>query len=93
HSSGVLSSCISNLPTHLYYCPHNLLLYGITPGPKELNADELQFFMKNYIDDLLWLYDDGIFIKTESYPEGCHVRVILVVVCCDHPAMCKVCGF
>ena len=24
---------------------------------------------------------------------GQRVRVVLVAVCCDHPALCKVCGF
>ncbi|KAG1851633.1 hypothetical protein DFJ58DRAFT_842116 [Suillus subalutaceus] len=83
HSSGVMSSCIANLPTYLH----------ITPGPKEFNSDQLQHFMKNYIDDLLKLYDDGILIKTPGYPSGRRIRVILVAVCCDHPTMCKVCGF
>ncbi|KAJ7703334.1 hypothetical protein B0H17DRAFT_1194520 [Mycena rosella] len=39
------------------------------------------------------LYDDGIFVRTPKYPNGRRVRVILVAVCCDHPAMCKVGGF
>ncbi|KAG1875919.1 hypothetical protein C8R48DRAFT_669170 [Suillus tomentosus] len=79
HSSGVMSSCVANLPTHLRY----------QPRPKELDSDQLQFFMKDYVDDLLRLYDKGIIIKTSKYPEGRRVHVILVAVCCDHPAMCK----
>ncbi|KAG1819314.1 uncharacterized protein BJ212DRAFT_1268161, partial [Suillus subaureus] len=92
------------------YHPRNLILYGITPGSKELDANQLQLFMKNYVDDLLCLYDERITLKTQKYPNGksnyifefkpysvafsgrC-VPVILVAVCCDHPAMCKVCGF
>ncbi|KAI0038536.1 hypothetical protein FA95DRAFT_1505463 [Auriscalpium vulgare] len=93
HSSGALSSAIANLPTHLKYRPRNLQLYGLTPGPKEFTSDELQVFMANYVTDLLKLYDEGIFIKTPLYPAGCRIRVILVAVCCDHPAMCRVCGF
>lgn len=81
---------ITNSPR---YRPRNLLLYSITPGPKEFNSDQLQHFMKNYVDDLLELYDNGIFVKTPEHPNGRRIRVILVAVCCDHPAMCKVCGF
>ncbi|KAG2350555.1 hypothetical protein BDR05DRAFT_993937 [Suillus weaverae] len=75
------------------YRPCNLMLFEITPGPKEFNSDELQFFMKNYVDDLIRLYKHGINVKTPNFPEGRRVRVILVAVCCDHPALCKVCGF
>ncbi|PSR77234.1 hypothetical protein PHLCEN_2v7995 [Hermanssonia centrifuga] len=43
---------------------------GLTPGPKELNADELQFFMKAFVNDLLKLYNHGILVKTANSPEG-----------------------
>jgi hypothetical protein len=69
------------------------MLHTITPGPTEFSADELQFVMKDYVDDLLELYDKGILIQTPAFPQGRRVRVILVAVCCDHPAMCRVCGF
>ncbi|RDX49847.1 hypothetical protein OH76DRAFT_1350092 [Lentinus brumalis] len=93
HSSGVMSFAIGNLPNNLRYRARNLQIYGITPGPKEFTADELTFFMKSLVDDLIRLYDEGIVIKTKDYPQGRRVRVILVGVCCDHPAMCKVGGF
>ncbi|GJF00598.1 hypothetical protein PsYK624_168910 [Phanerochaete sordida] len=60
HSTGALSLCVQNLEPHLRYRPENLLLCGLTPGPSELNADELQFFMKAFVDDLLMLYERGI---------------------------------
>ncbi|KAH9928238.1 hypothetical protein B0H21DRAFT_712161 [Amylocystis lapponica] len=75
------------------YQSRNLILCGLTPGPKELNADELQHFMKAYVDDLLRLYNDGILVKTPLYPNGRRVRVILLAVCCDHPALCRIAGF
>jgi hypothetical protein len=52
------------------YRPCNLLLYGLTPGPKEFTADKLQYFMVNYVDDLIDLFERGIVIKTPKYPEG-----------------------
>ncbi|KAA1479913.1 hypothetical protein DENSPDRAFT_789672 [Dentipellis sp. KUC8613] len=88
-----MSLSVANLPNYLKYRPRNLIIYGITPGPKEFSADELQYFMKNLVDDLIRLYEDGIFVKTPLYPQGQRIRVALIAVCCDHPAMCKVCGF
>ncbi|PSR70650.1 hypothetical protein PHLCEN_2v13455 [Hermanssonia centrifuga] len=75
------------------YLPQNLLLCGLTPGPKELTGEELQYFMKLFVDDLLMLYDHGIVAQTNAYPEGRRVRVTLIAVCCDHPALCRLCGF
>jgi len=65
----------------------------MTPGPKEWSADELQFLMKEYVDELLKLYDEGVMVQTPLFPQGRRVRIILLAVCCDHPAMCRMCGF
>lgn len=46
------------------------MVFGITPGPKEFDSDELQFFMKNYVDNLISLYENGIMVKTPNYPNG-----------------------
>ncbi|TDL17694.1 hypothetical protein BD410DRAFT_807179 [Rickenella mellea] len=71
HSTGVLSNCVANLPTHLKYRPRNLLLCGLTPGPKEFSADELQYFMKAYVDELIRLLEEGIRVPTPKFPDGC----------------------
>ncbi|KAH9947413.1 hypothetical protein B0H21DRAFT_661023, partial [Amylocystis lapponica] len=52
------------------YQSRNLILCCLTPGPKELTADELQHFMKAYVDDLLQLYNEGILVKTPLHPNG-----------------------
>ena len=75
------------------YRPRNLLLCGMTPGPNEWNADELQYLIKSYVDNLLRLYDHGVMVQTPKFPQGRLVRIILIAVCCDHPALCRVCGF
>lgn len=65
--------------------------------------------MAVFVDDLLLLFDHGVVIKTPGFPDGmwCHsnqhiythaytgrrVRLVLIAVCCDHPALCRVCGF
>ncbi|KAF7359564.1 alcohol dehydrogenase [Mycena venus] len=93
HTTGAASFCVSGLPHHLRYRPRNLLLTKLSPGPHDETADELQRPMGEIVTELLMLYDAGILVKTPKYPNRRHVRVILVCVCCDHPAMCKVGGF
>jgi hypothetical protein len=78
-------------------------------GRKEPTAEQLQHYLKIIVDDLITLYDDGIMVKTPEYPDGMavvlfnyflshhrpgkRVRVALVLIIADHPAMCKLCGF
>ncbi|KAJ7862317.1 hypothetical protein B0H13DRAFT_1490827, partial [Mycena leptocephala] len=87
----------------------NIILCGMTPGPKEPTAEQLQNYLKPIVDDLILLYDRGITVKgpghsngevsvfrLTSYPFhliGIHVRVALVAIIADHPALCKLCGF
>ncbi|KAJ7744275.1 hypothetical protein DFH07DRAFT_925148 [Mycena maculata] len=39
------------------------------------------------------LYEEGILVETPEHPDGIRVRVALVAIIADHPAMCKLCGF
>ena len=43
---------------------------SILPGPKEQNPDEIQWYLRPIISDLLRLWRDGIVVPTESRPEG-----------------------
>lgn len=65
----------------------------MTPGPTEPSGAQLQNYMKLIVDDLLNLYDNGVVYYTPAYPQGRRVRVALLAVVCDHPAMCKMGGF
>ncbi|KIJ13114.1 hypothetical protein PAXINDRAFT_181417 [Paxillus involutus ATCC 200175] len=87
HSSGVLSLCISNLPRALRYRAENLLIPFMTPGPTEPTGPQLQNYLKVVVDDLLELYTHGVRYHTPLYPQGRLVRVVLLGVVCDHPAM------
>ncbi|KAJ7712854.1 hypothetical protein B0H16DRAFT_1811810 [Mycena metata] len=91
HTTGAASFCVAALPHHRRYRPRNLLLTKLSPGPHGETSDEFQRGMAATVADLLMLYDEGIFVKTPKYPQGRRVRIILIAVCCDHPAMC-VCG-
>ncbi|OCH83767.1 hypothetical protein OBBRIDRAFT_742729 [Obba rivulosa] len=93
HSTGVLSVSIANLDTHLRYRVENVLLCGLTPGPRELSGDELQKFICEFVTDLLRLYEHGLLVRTPQYPNGRLVRVALVCISCDHPALCRMAGF
>ncbi|KAJ7736047.1 hypothetical protein DFH07DRAFT_967007 [Mycena maculata] len=59
------------------------------PGPKEPTADQLQNHLKILVDDLIMLYEEGILVETPEHPDGIRVRVALVAIIADHPAMCK----
>jgi hypothetical protein len=63
------------------------------PGPKEQTLDQVQRFLRPIISDLLRLWKHGIKVPTESHPEGRLVRVALVAVVCDKPAVHKMGGF
>jgi len=52
------------------YRPSNLIIAAMTPGPTEPTAEELQKYLKIIVDDLLKLWNDGIWICTPAYPEG-----------------------
>ncbi|KAJ6506558.1 hypothetical protein C8R45DRAFT_1208644 [Mycena sanguinolenta] len=68
------------------YRTANCILSAMT-GRKEPTAEQLQKYLKLIIDDLIVLYEDGIVIKTPEYPDRKRVRVVLVAIIADHPAM------
>ncbi|EJU03923.1 hypothetical protein DACRYDRAFT_14893 [Dacryopinax primogenitus] len=70
HSSSPLSVCIANLLPELRFRVKNLCLFGILPGPKEPNAEQLQRFLQLLVDDLLVLWRDGIVVHTPGHPGG-----------------------
>ncbi|KZT27351.1 hypothetical protein NEOLEDRAFT_1060777 [Neolentinus lepideus HHB14362 ss-1] len=71
----------------------NLLVPIVTPGPSEPTSKQLQKYLRILVDDLIKLFEEGVMIKTPLYPEGRLVLAFLLAIICDHPAMCKVCGF
>ena len=56
---------------------------AVTPGPKEFTSEQLQYVMKELVDDLIKLYEEGIVIETPLYPAGkldVQTRLICVVL-------------
>ena len=72
--------------TLIRYCPSNLIIVAMTPGPKEPNAKELQHILKIIVDELLELYEHGIQVSTPEYPNG-KFPLLFNYVLTDH---CKV---
>ncbi|KAF7367179.1 hypothetical protein MSAN_00977800 [Mycena sanguinolenta] len=93
HSSGAMSFCIQNFENALRYRAENLLLVAMPPGPTEQTSKQLQSYLAMTVDELITLYDDGIIIHPPEHPNGIRVRVALIGIIADHPAMCKLCGF
>ncbi|OCH87011.1 hypothetical protein OBBRIDRAFT_851644 [Obba rivulosa] len=93
HTSCPMSFNVVNLPLALRYRISNLLLVGIMPGPKEAGLDQVQYFLRVIINELLRLWRDGFVIKTSAFPNGHRVQVILVGVICDKPAAHKLAKF
>ncbi|TFK81258.1 hypothetical protein K466DRAFT_502435 [Polyporus arcularius HHB13444] len=94
YSTGAISFSIPNLPPAVRYRVNSMILSALTDGPKEPDAEELQYWLELMVDDLLMLYHRGIDVnKRDSRPAGRCCRVALVCTCADHPAMCKVGGF
>ncbi|KZV60007.1 hypothetical protein PENSPDRAFT_558091, partial [Peniophora sp. CONT] len=93
HSSGPISFNIINLLDHHRYRVMNLIMWGILPGPKEQDSDQVQRFMRIFVSELLRLWEEGFIMSTPLYPNGRLVRVILICIICDKPAAHKVGGF
>ena len=63
------------------------------PGPKEQDFDQVQRFMRVFVNELLRLWKEGFLVRTPRHPNGHRVRMILVCVICDKPAAHKLGGF
>lgn len=58
------------------YRPKNLLVPALTPGPKEPTAEQLQQYNRLIVDDLIQLYEDGINLPTQRYPNGISLTIV-----------------
>ncbi|GBE87456.1 hypothetical protein SCP_1101320 [Sparassis crispa] len=65
----------------------------MAPGPTKPTAEEIQHYNMLVVNDLIDLYDNGVVYYSERFPKGHCVRVFLLAIICDHPAMCKMGGF
>lgn len=58
-SVGCIAMVCLNLPPEFRLKPENMYLAAIIPGPKEPNADEINFFLEPIVDTLYRSYEAG----------------------------------
>lgn len=69
------------LPTHLWYCPENMFLAGIIPGPKKPSLSTVNHLIKLLVNVLLEFFDPGIWYSHMARHRcGCCVQAISA--CC-----------
>ena len=86
---------VMNLPRHVRYNPHNIIVVGVIPGPSEPSLS-LNSYLTPLCKELskFWsgvslpLYDN-----VGNFRQNVIVRLALACVSCDLPASRKVCGF
>jgi hypothetical protein len=89
---GMYMVCF-NLPPEIRYNIENVYLAGVIPGPDEPSTSEVNHLLRPLVDDLLVLWEDGIYLSRT--PKHCHGRVIraaLIPLICDLPAARRVSG-
>ena len=89
-SVGAIYLCIANLPRSLRYKQENIILVGIIPGPKEPKLT-INSYLEPLVDELKEFWS-GVNLTLPS-DNNIKVRVCLICVTCDVPAIRKVCGF
>lgn len=89
-SVGALYLCIANLPRSLRYKQENVILVGIIPGPTEPKLT-INSYLEPLVDELKEFWS-GVNVTLPS-GNNVTVRVCLICVTCDVPAVRKVCGF
>lgn len=94
-SIGALYLVILNLPRQERYKKENMILVGVIPGPKEPSLN-INSYLAPLVHELNEFYigvtlpcicQDG-----KSY-QSVLIRLCLICVACDMPALRKVCGF
>lgn len=94
HSIGAVYLACMNLPTHLRYRPENIYLAAIIPGPNEPNTDQLNHLIRPIVDELVVMWNPGLRLeRTADMPGGRVVRVAVIPLVCDLPAVRKTSGF
>jgi hypothetical protein len=91
-SVGVIQLACLNLPPDERYKPTNLYLAAVIPGPREVDVDQIHPYLHFVVRDLLKLSKGVFFTGTAKHPEGRLVQAFLGPICCDLPAVRKLCG-
>ena len=92
-SLGTLILVCLNLPPEKCLKPENVYVAGILPGPKEPTTPQLNNLLLPLIEELKLLWKGVYFSRTFKHPQGTKIRVAMLTVIADLPAMRKIVGF
>ncbi|KAA1084550.1 hypothetical protein PGT21_050274 [Puccinia graminis f. sp. tritici] len=92
-SLGTLILVCLNLPPEKRLKPENVYVAGILPGPKEPTGTQLNNLLLPLIQELKELWEGVYFSQTFKFPQGTKIRVAMLTVIADLPAIRKIAGF
>ncbi len=94
HSMGVICMACLNLPIEIRYAPENIYLAGVIPGPREPDMDQLNHLLAPLVDESYKFWTRGLYVtRTALRWVGRFVRIAMIPLVCDLPAMRKAAGF
>lgn len=89
-SCGIISMACLNLDIEIRYKPENMYLAGVIPGPNEPHLEELNFYLRPLMNDMVDSWDLGIhFTRTACFPDGRSTNSAIAVAVCDLPGARK----
>ncbi|MBW0501835.1 hypothetical protein O181_041550 [Austropuccinia psidii MF-1] len=88
----IMLICLNHLPSEGLK-PQNVYVAGIIPGPKELNALQLNYLLMPLIKELKELWQGYHFSLTSTGPSGSFICVAILMAIADVVAMRKLTGF
>jgi len=91
-SIGIIFLVCFNLPPDQQYKTHNLFIYGFTPTPREPKSTQLKNLLGPLVEELQELWKGVQFTKTFHHPNGQTIRVAILPLIGDTPALRKVAG-
>lgn len=91
-SCGAIMLACMNLPPELRYLPENVFFAGIMPPPLQADVATITNLTNPIVDSLAPLYE-GKVIPTALHPDGIQVRVAVLPIIADLPAIRKLCGY
>ncbi|MBW0496699.1 hypothetical protein O181_036414 [Austropuccinia psidii MF-1] len=89
---SILLTCL-NLPSSEPDKEENMFLYAMIPGPKEPSLDQMNSILEPLVMELQILWNGIWSSNTHDFPQGRPIRVALLPLIADLPALHKVAGF
>lgn len=82
-SWGLFSSACLNLSDSEMFKPEKMYV-NIIPGPREPNVDQLNHFIRPFVDEMRASWEHGVYYtRTALHPEGRMARDAVACVVCD----------